>query len=244
MNETIWVTGASSGIGFHISMALAKAGNKVIVSARSESKLSEMEKANENIIALPFDVSDKSQIESVRQALEKHVDNIDRVIMNAGTCEYFEVDTPDWDMMRRVMDVNFFGAVNTLELVMPLLKSGAHIVAVSSMATFAPFTKSQAYGSSKAALTYLMSTMKVDLQKKNIDVSIVNPGFVDTPLTQQNDFSMPFLMGVEEAANIIVSQLDSRMFTIDFPLRFKLILKMAYFFPTIWFKYIAPRLSV
>lgn len=242
MKETIWITGGSSGIGFYMTQALAKAGNTVIVSARSKESLREMEANNDNIIALPYDVSDKSQIKPIRESLKK-LGSIDRVIMNAGTCEYFEVDSPDWDMIRRVMDVNFFGVVNTLEVVMPLLKSGAHLVAVSSMATYAPFTKAQAYGSSKAALTYLMSTMKTDLQDKNIDVSIVNPGFVDTPLTQKNDFAMPFIMDAETAANIIVKHLPDRGFTIDFPLRFKWILKTVYLFPSLWFRFIAPKLS-
>jgi len=241
--EAIWLTGASSGIGYQIDKDLAALGHKVLVSARSESALLELARESKNIIALPFDVSDKSQIASTREVIKKECGTLDRIILNAGVCEYFDIDDPDWDMMRRVMEVNYFGVINSLDLALPLMEPGSHVVVVSSMASFAPFPRAQAYGASKSALSYFMSAMKVDLASRKIDVTIVNPGFVDTPLTQKNDFPMPFLVDMEQASKIIIDGLDTRPFTLNFPKKFSWLIKLFYLWPNIWFKFIAPRLS-
>jgi short-subunit dehydrogenase len=241
--QTVWLTGASSGIGYELAKVLAGSYRKVLVSARSEQALQQLASEFDNIIAVPFDVSDKTQIPAVRNKIAQHCEQLDCIILNAGVCEYFDIATPDWDMMRRVMDVNYFGAINSLELALPLMKNGAHIVAVSSMATFAAFPRTQAYGASKAALNYFMSALKVDLVSRNIDVTIVNPGFVDTPLTQKNDFPMPFKVNAQQAAEIIVKQMPARPLTINFPKQFSLIIKSANFFPAFWFRFISPKLS-
>lgn len=241
--ETIWLTGASSGIGFQLAKGLANNGYQVFVSARSESALQTLAQENSNIIALPFDVTDQSQIAFVREFLKTKCGKLDRIILNAGVCEYFDIDAPDWDMMRRVMNVNYFGVINSLNVALPLMEAGSHIAVVSSMASFAPFPRAQAYGASKAALTYFMSAMKVDLASRKIDVTIINPGFVDTPLTQQNDFPMPFMVNMEQAAKIIMRDLPSRPYTINFPKQFSWLIQCANFIPSIWFRWVAPRLS-
>ncbi len=241
--KSIWITGASTGLGRELAIGLAKQGHQVFASARSQAPLRELAEQYSNIIPLIFDVSDRSQMTLVKQQIESHTPRLDQIILNAGNCEYLDIKNPDWDMMRRVMDVNYFGAVNSLEAVWPLLGSGSHIVVTSSIATLSPFPKAQAYGASKAALNYFISCMKVDLREQNIDVTIVEPGFIDTPLTERNDFPMPFLMSSEKAANIILAKLDKRPFRIRFPFLFSAFLRLAFARPNIWFDWIAPKLA-
>lgn len=240
---SVWLTGASSGIGLELAKHLAKANYLVFVSARNASALHNLVEQHPNIIALPFDVSDQTQITSVREQIKQKTNTLDHIILNAGVCEYFDIDNPDWDMMRRVMDINYFGVINCLELALPLMPAGSQVVVVSSMVSFAAFPRAQAYGASKAALNYLMSAMKVDLAARAIDVTVVNPGFVDTPLTQKNDFPMPFLINTEQIAKVIVQSLTSRVSEINFPKKLSVLLKLANFSPSIWYKFIAPHLS-
>ncbi|WP_235015398.1 SDR family oxidoreductase [Oceanicoccus sp. KOV_DT_Chl] len=223
--ETIWITGASTGIGRDLALLLAEQGNTVIASARSESGLQQLAALNANIIPLVFDVSRADAIDAVRSELLKHSPYLDRVILNAGTCEYLDISAPDWDMMQRVMTTNYFGAVNSLAVAMPLLQArpksadgkGAHIIGVVSLATVVPFSRAQAYGASKAAMQYFLDSLRVDLQSRAIDVTVINPGFVKTPLTDKNDFSMPFLLSSSEAAQRMANAIAKRPRQYDFP---------------------------
>ena len=244
--EVIWLTGASTGIGRAVAIKLAADGNTVIASARGQQALDELAAEHKNIIPLAFDVSQQDSIEQVQQQLLEHSSYLDRVILNAGTCEYLDIDTPDWDMMQRVMKVNYFGAINSLAAAMPLLEASPkpHIVGVVSLAILAPFPRAEAYGSSKAALQYFFDSLRVDLVKKNIDVTVINPGFVKTPLTDKNDFAMPFLMSSEEAAERMVKAIAARPRQFDFPGRLKWMLKVLGFIPAFWNKVVAPFLRV
>jgi short-subunit dehydrogenase len=140
------------------------------------------------------------------------------------------------------MEVNFFGTVNCVELVLPLLRAASrpHLVVVASQATAAPFPRAEAYGASKAALQYFCDCLRLDLSSENIDVGVVNPGFVDTPLTRKNDFEMPFLMDVEEAAGRVINKLESRPRRYSFPLRLSLLLGLSKLVPALWHKAVAP----
>jgi short-subunit dehydrogenase len=227
-------------------LALAKklaedASNQVIVSARSEKPLKNLTASYERVSDIACDVTNKQDVARARELIEQRFGRLDVVILAAGCCEYFDLDEPDWDMMRRVMEVNYFGVVNSLELALPLLSRGAHVLVVSSMATLAPFPRAQAYGSSKAALNYFSDSLRVDLAEIGIDVTLVNPGFVDTPLTQKNDFPMPFLVSVDDAARVIVSKMKKRPREINFPFRLRALLKTLNYFPTVWF-YFASRI--
>ena len=244
--EVIWLTGASTGIGRALAIKLASQGNTVIASARGQQALNELAAEHDNIIPLAFDISREDQIETVRKQLLEHSGHLDRLVLNAGTCEYLDIDQPDWTMMQRVMTVNYFGTINSLAVAMPLLEASAspHIVGVVSLSTVVPFSRAEAYGSSKAALQYFFDSLRVDLVKKNIDVTVINPGFVKTPLTDKNDFSMPFLMSSEEAADRMANAIAKRPAQFDFPGRLKWILKALGFIPAFWNKVIAPSLSV
>ncbi len=244
--EVIWLTGASTGIGRSLAIKLAAQGNTVIASARGQKALDELAATYDNIIPLAFDVSREDLIEQVQTQLLQHSGHLDRVILNAGTCEYLDIDTPDWNMMQRVMKVNYFGTINALAAAMPLLEASAkpHIIGVVSLATVVPFSRAEAYGSSKAALQYFFDSLRVDLVKKNIDVTVINPGFVKTPLTDKNDFSMPFLMSSEEAADRMANAIAKRPRQFDFPGRLKWMLKALGFIPAFWNKVVAPSLRV
>lgn len=240
--ETIWVTGASSGLGRELALRLAEAGNTVIASARNMEALRDLAEGFSNIHIFEFDVSQREQVSNIRASLEQRYSSIDRVILNAGTCEYFNVNKPDWSMIGRVSQVNFIGAVNTLEAVWGLLLAAPkpHIVGVGSQAVGAPFPRTQAYGASKAALHYFLESMRVDLQLLNVDVTLLKPGFVDTPLTQRNDFSMPFLWPPEKAAVKMLAAIEKRQRSYAFPLPLSLLLWFGRSFPRIWLRLMRP----
>ena len=240
--ETIWITGASTGIGRELALRLAAAGNCILASARNEQILNDLAQDNPNIIAVPLDVCQNDQIEQQRAQLAQHCHQLDRIILNAGNCEYLDLDAPDWEMMRRIMEVNYFGSINSLAMAMPLLADNAHIIGMGSLATAAPFPRAEAYGSSKAALQYFYDSLRVDLADK-FDVTVVNPGFVKTPLTDKNDFDMPFIIGADEAAKRTIDRLATRPRQIDFPARLKWLLKLLSASSTVWYKLIAPNLK-
>lgn len=244
--EWIWVTGASSGIGRALSLQLARAGASVIVSARRQEMLETLAEQHPAIVALAFDVTDESEIESTRERIRSLTPFLNRVVLNAGTCEYFNLQDPDWSMMRRVMAVNYLGAVNCLNLALPLLAGcpqRAHVVGVASLATAAPFHRAEAYGASKAALQYFLDSLRADSCKANFDVTVINPGFVKTPLTDNNDFDMPFLMSAQEAAQRMLSAIIKRPRHAAFPRRLRWLLKGLACVPGVWYRWVVPRLQ-
>jgi short-subunit dehydrogenase len=245
--EIIWITGASTGIGRELAIQLAQQGNTVVVSARNKQGLEDLCLQHKNMVPIVFDVTNENLLEIVRDQLRAVSPYLDRVVLNAGHCEYLDVKSPDWQMMRRVMEVNYLGAINSLAVAMPLLRSrpggNAHIVGVVSLATLLAFPKAEAYGSSKAALQYFLDSLRVDLAAENIDVTVINPGFVATPLTAKNNFSMPFMLSVEDAASRMIDCIKRRPRQFDFPARLKWSLKLLAYMPALWNRWIAPALS-
>ncbi len=241
----VWITGASSGIGRALALQMAARGNRVIASARNRGELERLAEEDANITALPCDITDQRSLQDAMQALAEISPHLDQVVLNAGTCEYLDFPDPDWGAVRRVMEINFFGTVNCVEAALPLLRKrpagGAHIVAVASQVTAAPFARAEAYGASKAAMRYFFDSLRIDLASEGIDVSVVNPGFVDTPLTRKNDFPMPFLMDVDEAAKRIAGNLESRPRSYSFPLRLSALLSLSKLMPRWWQKMVAPK---
>ena len=240
--RTVWITGASSGIGYALVERYLARNYRVFASARSEGKLTVL-RANKSLTFIPYDVTDESQIDHIRDLLQERTSHLDCVILNAGNCEYLDLQHPDWTMMQRIMAVNYFGLVNSVAVSLPLLKKAQspHLVGISSQAVQAAFTQAEAYGSSKAAVRYFLSSLRVDLRASNIDVTCVLPGFVDTPLTQKNTFSMPFLMSSEDAAARIESALVKRPYEYAFPKRLSAMLWLARQFPKRWTAMTAPK---
>ena len=217
--KSLLITGATSGIGKALALHAAKNGYKVIACGRNEDALNALSKI-ENIESLRFDVS---SLDSARDAL-KGV-NADYYVFNAGTCEYVDVDNFESDMFRRVFEPNFFGVVHCVEAVLPNLKSGDSLVIVDSMARLMPFTRSQAYGASKAAVHFFTKSLEVDLHDKGVKVQAVSPGFVETPLTDKNDFDMPMKITADEAAVAMLKGIESGKTSIYFPRMFGYILR-------------------
>jgi len=238
--KVVWVTGASSGLGRSIALQLANSGALVIASARNLQALQELAAENANIRPLACDITDADAFASLGERIVAISPHIDQAILNAGNCEYLDFPNPDWNAVRRVMEVNFFGSVNCVEFVLPLLRASSaarpHLVVVASQVTAAPFPRAEAYGASKAALQYFCDSLRLDLAPEKIDVSVVNPGFVDTPLTRKNDFEMPFLMEADEAAQRIVARLQSRPRHYSFPKRLSLLLGLSKLAPSLWQK--------
>lgn len=241
--EIIWITGASSGIGLALTELLASRGNRLVISSRNSSELEEIAARYDNVQPLPLDVGDASAVAQAKLQLQTLIPHLDRVILNAGSCEYFDPLEPDWSMMARIAQVNYLGLVNSVAICLDLLKKSQqpHLIGVSSLAIHAPFPRAEAYGASKAAVNYFLDCLRLDVAQFGIDVSIVEPGFVDTPLTRKNNFPMPFLLSPNEAAKRMVQALDKprdkRPFTIRFPRRLWCLLKLMNLFPRWWLQH-------
>ena len=245
--KVIWITGASSGIGLSLTKRYLDDGWRVLASARHEGSLTALMRVYDKLSFIAFDVADDSQVDVIRETIMTFSDHLDCAVLNAGTCEYLDmsVPEPDWKMMERVMNVNFFGLVNSVEVCLPLLKKAdrPHLVGVSSQAVQAAFPQAQAYGASKAAIRYFLDSLRIDLKPFNIDVTCLLPGFVDTPLTQKNTFPMPFLMSADDAAKRIFHALAFRPYEFAFPKRLSTMLWFGRHFPKIWRSMLAPEIN-
>jgi NAD(P)-dependent dehydrogenase (short-subunit alcohol dehydrogenase family) len=217
--KRLLVTGATSGIGEAVALLAAKNGYVVIACGRNKDKLAILEQ-QPNISTCQFDVTDLQATKTALAEVE-----CDIVLLNAGTCEYVDVNAIDAAMFQRVFDANVFGVVNVIEALSPKLVAGNKLVFVDSLARLLPFARSQAYGASKAALHYMAKSFAVDFAAKGIQVQTISPGFVKTPLTDKNDFPMPMSIEVEEAAQDILNGLASRQASVYFPTRFSLLLR-------------------
>lgn len=219
--KSILITGASSGIGKALALEASSRGYKVIACGRNENKLDELKQNCANVEVLIFDVT---ELQSCELALADCQPDI--AVLNAGTCEYVDVD--DWqpNMFKNVFDANFFGVVNCIKPLIQNLKPGSQIAIVDSLARVLPFTRSQAYGASKAAVHYLTKSLEVDLSAKKIKVQSVSPGFVETPLTDKNDFDMPMKITAQKAARAMLNGLEKGHSSIYFPTLFAVLIRL------------------
>jgi NAD(P)-dependent dehydrogenase (short-subunit alcohol dehydrogenase family) len=222
---TILITGATSGIGEALASLCANAGHSVIACGRNEQKLAELALI-ENVTTCRFDVTDEKATKEALANIE-----CDMAVLNAGTCEYVDINDVEPDMFKRVFDANVFGVINVVSALIPVLKRGNKIVFVDSLARLLPFSKSQAYGASKAALNYIAKSFEVDLAHKGIAVQTLSPGFVKTPLTDKNDFSMPMVISAQAAAEYMLEGLLSSRSNVYFPRRFSFIVRLLNLLP-------------
>ena len=238
-NRTVvWLTGASSGIGRELCLVLVAQGHRVIASGRNQQALAELASQSDNIVPLIFDIADPNAVEQAGHRLAKLTTHLDQVIINAGSCEYLKFPEPDWNATTRVMATNYSGAVGCIRIALPLLKNATgrgHIVGIISQVVFAPFAQAEAYGASKAALSYFLDSLRIDLAD-SLDVTSVFPGFVKTPLTDRNHFSMPFIVSAEDAAKRILVNIDKRPRRFVFPKRLYWLLQLSKLCPNLWQK--------
>jgi NAD(P)-dependent dehydrogenase (short-subunit alcohol dehydrogenase family) len=229
--RTVWVVGASSGIGRATAHLLHERGARVVVSARSEKALAEFSNAHPGSLALPLDSTDRAAVHAAAASIVKSHGSIDLVAYFAGTYKPMRATEFDLDVALQHVQVNYVGALYLLDAVLPTLlaqgkaKQPAHISLVSSVAGFRGLPQSLAYGPTKAALINLAETLYMDLEDSDVGVSVINPGFVETPLTAQNSFRMPALISPEQAAAEVLRGWERGEFEIHFPKRFTLWLK-------------------
>ncbi|MFH4733460.1 SDR family oxidoreductase [Vibrio diabolicus] len=231
MNNTILITGATSGIGKQLALDYANSDWSVIACGRNKDVLTELGAASSNIHTLQFDVTNHEQ---TQQALSSLPFTPSTWVFNAGDCEYMDNGVVDAKLMARVMNVNVVGVANCVEGCQPLLDKGHRIVIVGSIASEVALPRAEAYGASKAAVSYFARTLAVDLKKKGIQVVTVFPGFVETPLTDKNDFEMPMIISTQQASNSIRKQLAANKTHIYFPARFTNILRFISLLPYSW----------
>lgn len=229
--KIVWITGASTGIGAETALRLAQRGYRVAVTARSADKLealsANLSAFKGKIFPYPGDVTDEAQMVRIVEKIEKDHGSIDIALLNAGSFFPDHADQFTARNCRKTFDLNVQGVANCLE---PLLKKfiprkAGHIAIVASVAGFRGLPRSLSYGPSKAALINMAEALYIECKPLGIKVQLVNPGFVRTPLTDKNDFTMPMLMEVEDAADALVRGLESSRFEISFPRVFVLIAK-------------------
>lgn len=235
--KSILITGATSGIGEALAYYAAEQNYRVIACGRNPQKLAALAQ-HPNIVAAAFDVCNEEQSHTTLRSIKADI-----YVFNAGVCEYVDVNNIDIKLFKRVFDANFFGIVNCIAGVTPHLKSGDQIVIVDSLARLLPFTKSEAYGASKAALHYFSKSLSVDLTNKNVLLQSVSPGFVDTPLTKQNDFAMPMQISVDQAAKRLLHGIEKKQTSIYFPTLFALVLRALHKLPTLCQVWLAKKLK-
>jgi len=225
--RVVWLVGASTGIGRATAEALHEQGAQVIVSARNAAALRSFEAAHPGSQALAVDATDREAMsQAVRQILASH-GRIDLAFYCAGYYKAMRATAFDLADALRHQQVNYVGALHLLDAVLPVLleQKHGHLSLVSSVAGYRGLPNSLAYGPTKAALINLAETLYMDLQPEGIGTSVINPGFVETPLTAQNEFAMPALLTPQQAAQEIIQGWARGRFEIHFPKRFTLCLK-------------------
>tara|TARA_B100000575_G_scaffold156662_1_gene125058 strand:+ start:604 stop:1365 length:762 start_codon:yes stop_codon:yes gene_type:complete len=233
--KTIWITGGSTGIGKALAIKFASKGWNVAVSARRTELLTELSSDYENISSFPLDVTNKTQCKEVFEIIKNKYENLDICFFSTGTWNPIKEKDIDVEQIENVFKVNFFGTVNTIKSVEQYFKErkSGTITIVSSIAGYRGLPNSTGYGPSKSALNNLAESLYFDFKRYGVRICLVSPGFIKTPMTDKNDFKMPFLKTTEYAAEKIYDGLiNKNVFEIHFPKSLTLILKFLSFLPS------------
>ena len=244
--RVVWITGASSGIGRDVALHLAKSGVRVAASARSADALVALAAQQPGITAFPLDVTDRAAVAAVVRSIEATIGPIDLALLNAGIWQPMGARDFNAPMAVHSMSVNYFGIINALDALIPRLigRGSGHLALVSSVAGYRGLPKAAAYSPSKAAVISLAETLKPDLAARGVKVSVINPGFVETPMTRVNKFPMPFIIKSDDAAKRIITGLQAGKFEIAFPWQLVSILKLARILPySLYFWYVRTFLT-
>jgi NAD(P)-dependent dehydrogenase (short-subunit alcohol dehydrogenase family) len=234
--KSVWLVGASSGIGWACAHALHAAGAKVCVSARQADKLQDFTNTHPGSMAVAVDVTDGPALKAAAAQVQAQ-QGLDMVVFCAGYYKAQSAQAYDLSEMDKHWQVNYQGALLLLDAILPLMQQqpSGHISLISSVAGYRGLPLGLAYAPTKAALTNLAESLYLDLSDSAIDVSVVCPGFVETPLTAQNNFQMPALITPEQAARHMLQGWQDGVFEIHFPKRFSLFLKLLQILPYRWY---------
>lgn len=232
MTGVAWCTGAGKGIGRATALLLAARGWTVAASARTEADLLTLCEAaamqNGAVHAYPLDVTDGDATERCVAAIEADLGPVSLAVLNAGTHAPSPAAAFDSAIFRNLMQTNYFGVINGLSALLPrfLQRRSGQVAVVASVAGYRGLPSAAAYGASKAALINMCEALKPELDRAGVKLSLINPGFVRTPLTDRNDFAMPFLIEADVAARRLLDGIDSGRFETTFPRRFTWMLKL------------------
>ena len=223
-----WITGGGTGIGKALALALEHDGWQVVISGRTEQKLQSVEEQGHSISYRVLDVTDQALHQQVYDDICQELGIPELVVLNAGDYTPMPLEEFDIDLVYKLNRVNYLGVMNGLACILPVMQSqqSGQILLMSSVAGYRGLPDAAPYGATKAALINFAEALHTPLKQQGVLLRIVNPGFVTTPLTAQNDFSMPAEITAEEAADRIISALDGDSFEITFPKRFTYILKL------------------
>ena len=236
--QHIVITGATSGIGYQLVKDYLREGYYVYAVGRDEEALSELKSLGAETIDL--DLMDRDKVIA---AFDK-ITEIDLAICGAGMCEYLDMPNFDSTAFMKVLSVNMGMLSHAIEAVLPkLIASKGRLVGIGSASAYVPFARAEAYGSSKAAIHYLMKTLQISLAPQGVSVSLVVPGFVETPMTKQNDFPMPFLQTTQQASQAIRDGIKSGNDVIEFPKKLTLPLKVLGTLPDMVWQQVSTKIN-
>jgi short-subunit dehydrogenase len=246
-NRNVWLIGASSGIGEAMVPRLVEAGARLAISSRRAAVLGEVAAREQSggppIVTLPVDVTVPGDLKRASGELLSHWGRIDVMIYNAGAWSAVDVDTFDAEECERQVAVNLTGMMRAVEAVLPgmLQRGSGDIVGVASVSGYGALPRAEAYGASKAAAIYFLRSLYIDLRKRGVGVTTVNPGFVETPLTEHNDFPMPFMIQADEAAERIIAGLLKGEREVHFPRRLSIGFKLLTALPGPLYEWLVSR---
>ena len=231
-NKTVLITGATSGIGEALVNQYSNNNHTVIACGRNPEKLSTLHRKNQACETLQFDITNENQIKDAAA----EVSQLDIIILNAGDCLYIDnVMQFDANAFATIINTNLTSLGYLVKYFLPKLSKGGQLVFISSIASQLPFPKSEAYGASKAGVDYFANSLRLDLVSHEISVSLVHPGFIKTPLTDKNDFPMPFMLTANDAATRIYQGVKARKEYLHFPKRLSLLLRVFRLLPNaVW----------
>lgn len=242
----VWIIGASSGIGHALAVELAKQGATLALSARRKSKLEELctQLEGNGHIVIPADVSDEQSIKDAQNDIVETFGKLNSTVYLAALYRSEEENNKELAFIHKSLDVNIGGVFNMLDSLIPYYKNqGTGQVAIcASVAGYRGLPKAQPYCATKAALISICETLRIDLADTDIDIKVINPGFVKTPLTDKNDFPMPMMIEAEDAAKIISKDLLTSKFEIHFPKKFTFIMKLLRILPNSLYLHLAKKM--
>ena len=241
--KIIWITGASSGIGKALAIKFAEKGWIVAASARRENLLEDLNKFNPNIYSFPLDVTEIENCKLIANKIIEKFGGIDICVFGTGMHDPKSEKRFNLNKIREIMEVNYFGTMNSINSIYEYFseKKNGQISIISSVAGYRGLPAAGAYCASKAALTSYAESLNFDMKMKNVRVSLISPGFIKTPMTDQNDFPMPMIKSPEFAANEIFKGLtEKKSFEIHFPKAFTYFLKFLQILPSsVYFKLVS-----